>query len=133
VLHANAVLTPHQRLRRARQIVEEKWPPAKAAGGFGAARKTADMWAERCRTLGKAGMLDRSNRPHSSANKTDVATTKRIESLRLRKRWGAVRLAAETGVRPPPRGVVLRRCMISRRSPLKCRERRVVRYEHAAP
>jgi hypothetical protein len=36
--------------------------------------------------------------------------TKRIVSLRLRKRWGAVRLAAETGVSPSTAGAVLRRC-----------------------
>jgi hypothetical protein len=95
--------------------------------------KTADRWAERYRLQGKAGMVDRSSRPHSSPAKTYPMTTKRIVSLRLRKRWGPVRIAAETGVAPSTAGAVLRRCGISRLSRLERRERQVVRYEHAAP
>ena len=49
---------------------------------------------------------------------TDATTTKRIVSLRLRKRWGAVRLAAATGVAPSTAGTVLRRCRINRLSRL---------------
>jgi transposase InsO family protein len=116
----------------ARFIVEEKWPTVRAAEAFGVAWKTADKWAQRYKAEGKSGMADRSSRPHSSPAKTDPATTKRIVSLRLRKRWGAVRLAAETGVAPSTAGAVLRRCRISRRSRLERREQ-VVRYERAAP
>jgi transposase InsO family protein len=133
VLHANAALTPRQRLRLARLVVEENWKVAHAARFFGVAWKTADRWAERYRTLGKAGMVDRSSRPHSSPARTDPATTKRIVSLRLRKRWGAVRLAAATGVAPSTAGAVLRRCRISRLSRLDRIERQVIRYEHPAP
>jgi transposase InsO family protein len=114
-------------------IVEEKWPTVRAAEAFGVAWKTADKWVERYKAEGKAGMTDRSSRPHSSPAKTDPATTKRIVSLRLRKRWGAVRLAAETGVAPSTAGAVLRRCRINRRSRLDRRERQIVRYEHPAP
>jgi transposase InsO family protein len=60
-------------------------------------------------------------------------TTQRIVSLRLRKRWVAIRLAAETGVAPSTAGAVLRRCRISRLSRLERREQQVVRYEHPAP
>jgi transposase InsO family protein len=134
VLHANAVLTPRQRLRLARLVVEENWPKSRAAEAFGVAWTTADRWAERYKAEGKAGMTDRSSRPHSSPAKTGPATTKRIVSLRLRKRWGAVRLAAETGVPPSTAGAVLRRCRISRLSRLERRERPpAARYEHAAP
>jgi transposase InsO family protein len=133
VLHANAALTPRQRLRLARLVVEENWNVAHAARFFGVAWKTADRWAERYRTQGKAGMVDRSSRPHSSPAKTDPATTKRIVSLRLRKRWGAVRLAAETGVAASTAGAVLRRCRISRLSRLDRIERQVIRYEHPGP
>jgi transposase InsO family protein len=133
VLHANAVLTPRQRLRLARLIVEDNWPIARAAEAFGVGWKTADKWADRYRAEGKAGMADRSSRPHSSPAKTSPSVTKRIVSLRLRKRWGAVRLAAETGVAPSTAGAVLRRCRISRLSRLERREQHVVRYEHAAP
>jgi transposase InsO family protein len=133
VLHANAALTPRQRLRLARLIVEENWKVAHAARFFGVAWNTANRWAERYRAQGKAGMVDRSSRPHSSPTKTDPVTTKRIVSLRLRKRWGAVRLAAATGVAPSTAGAVLRRCRIGRLSRLDRIERQVVRYEHPAP
>lgn len=133
MLHANAALTPRQRLRMARLVIEEGWPKARAAEFLGVAWKTADRWAERYRVLGAAGMVDRSSRPHSSPGRTDPPTTKRIVSLRLRKRWGAVRLAAETGVAPSTAGAVLRRCGISRLSRLERREHQVVRCEHAAP
>ncbi|MGY1698045.1 IS481 family transposase, partial [Geodermatophilus sp. SYSU D00814] len=75
----------------------------------------------------------RSSRPHTSPTKTDPATTKRIVSLRLRKRWGAHRLAAETGVAPSTAGAVLRRCRIHRLARLDRRQRAVTRYEHPAP
>jgi hypothetical protein len=78
-------------------------------------------------------MADRSSRPHTSPATTDQATMKRIVSLRLRKRWGAVRLAAETGVASSTAAAVLRRCQISRLSKLERREHTVVRYEHPAP
>jgi hypothetical protein len=41
MLHANAVLTPRQRLRLARLVVEEEWPIAQAAESFGVGWKTA--------------------------------------------------------------------------------------------
>ena len=108
MLHANAALTPRQRLRLARLVVEEGWPKSRAAEFFGVSWKTADRWAERYRVAGRAGMADRSSRPHSSPAKTGPARTKRIVSLRLRKRWGVVRLAAETGVAASTAGAVLR-------------------------
>jgi transposase InsO family protein len=117
----------------ARLVVEENWKVAHAARFFGVAWKTADRWAERYRTEGKAGMVDRSSRPHSSPAKTAPKTTKRIVSLRLRKRWGAVRLAAATGVAPSTAGAVLRRCRVSRLSRLDRIEREVIRYERPAP
>lgn len=133
MLHAHAALTPRQRLRLARLVVEQNWPKARAAEFFRVAWTTADRWAERYRTEGKAGMVDRTSRPHTSPAKTDVATAKRVVSLRLRKRWGAARLAAETGVAPSTAGAVLRRCGLSRLSRLERRDRQLVRYEHAVP
>ncbi|WP_089337691.1 leucine zipper domain-containing protein [Blastococcus mobilis] len=80
MLHADAVLTPRQRLRLAWLILEEKWPVARAADSFGVGWKTAAKWAARYRAEGQAGMADRSSRPHSSPAKTGPATTKRIMS-----------------------------------------------------
>jgi transposase InsO family protein len=133
VLHANAALTPRQRLRLARLVVEEGWPVVRAAEFFGVSWPTAARWSGRYRVEGAAGMADRCSRPRCSPGKTGPATTQRIVSLRLRKRWGPVRLAAETGVAPSTAGAVLRRCGISQLARLDRRERQVVRYEHPAP
>jgi transposase InsO family protein len=114
-------------------VVEEGWPVVRAAEFFGVSWPTASRWAGRYRAEGAAGMADRSSRPHVSRGKTDQATTKRIVSLRLRKRWGPVRLAAETAVAPSTAGAVLRRCGVSRLSQLDRREHTVIRYEHPAP
>ena len=40
--HANAALTPKHRLRLARLIVEEGWPPSRAAEFFNVSWRTAD-------------------------------------------------------------------------------------------
>ena len=45
MLHANAALTPAQRLKLARLIVEEGWPTAWAAKFFTVSWKTVDRWA----------------------------------------------------------------------------------------
>jgi transposase len=58
VLHAPAVLTPRQRLRLARLVVEERWPKSRAGELFGVSWRTADRWAERYRVAGRAGMAD---------------------------------------------------------------------------
>ena len=133
MLHANAALTPRQRLRLGRLVVEEGWPVARAAEFFGVSWPTANRWATRFRYEGAAGMVDRSSRPRSNPHKTGPWVTRRIVSLRLRKRWGPVRLAAETDVAASTAGAILRRCHISRLSRLDRIERPVVRYEHAAP
>ena len=109
MLHANAALTPRQRLRLGRLVVEDGWPVAHAARFFGVAWTTAKRWADRYRTEGKAGMGDRSSRPHACPTTTSPKVTQRIVSLRLRKRWGPVRLGAETGIAPSTAGAVLRR------------------------
>ncbi len=52
MLHANAALTPRQRLRLARLVVEEGWPVVRAAEFFGVSWPTAARWAARYRSEG---------------------------------------------------------------------------------
>jgi transposase-like protein len=68
VPHANAALTPVARLRLAQLIVEDRRTVSTAAKMFMVSPRTARKWADRYRAEGKAGMLDRSSRPHSSPN-----------------------------------------------------------------
>ena len=130
--HANAALTPRARLTVARLVVDQGVPIAEVAARFQCSWPTVKRWSERYR----AGqpMSDRSSRPRTSPTKTCPVTTKRIVSLRLRKRLGPVQLAALTGVAPSTAHQVLVRCRLNR---LKHVDRAtgepVRRYEHPHP
>lgn len=50
--HANAALTPRQRLRLAQKIVDEEWTIAAAADYFRVSGPTAKKWALRYLELG---------------------------------------------------------------------------------
>ncbi|MGY1896892.1 leucine zipper domain-containing protein, partial [Nocardia gipuzkoensis] len=64
--HRNAPLSELGRLRLARCVVEDGWPLRRAAERFQVSPTTAKRWADRYRTVGTAGMSDRSSRPHRS-------------------------------------------------------------------
>jgi transposase InsO family protein len=134
VSHANAALTPRARLRLARLIVEDRWTPSTAAKMFMVSPRTARKWAERYRAEGKAGMLDRSSRPHSSPNKTPEHVKRQIVRLRWRRRLGPVQIAGELGIPASTAHAVLVRCRINRLSYIDrvtCEPIR--RYEHPYP
>jgi len=130
--HANAALTPRARLSVARLVVDRGVPIAEVAARFQCAWTTVKRWAERYR----AGepMTDRSSRPWTSPTKTCPAVTKRIVSLRLRKRVGPVQLAAFTGVAPSTAHQVLVRCRLNRLTHVdRATGEPVRRYEHPHP
>jgi len=132
VSHANAALTPRARLRVGQLVVDQQVPIMEVAARFQCSWPTVKRWADRY----AAGdpMTDRSSRPHSSPAKTSPATTKRIVSLRLRKRLGPVQLAAMTGVAPSTAHRVLVRCRLSRLSHVdRATGEPVRRYEHERP
>jgi len=83
VSHANAALTPRQRLRIALLIIDEGWTIAAAADYFRVSWPTAAKWARRYVELGEAGMADRSSRPHTHPNKTPQHLVKKIVHLRM--------------------------------------------------
>jgi transposase len=62
-LHGNAELSLNKRRVLARRIVEEGWPPAKAARSAEVTARTARKWADRYREEGEAGLLDRPSAP----------------------------------------------------------------------
>src|SRR6186997_1662916 len=80
--HANAALTPRHRLRLARLIVEDGWPPSRAAEFFNVSWRTADKWAQRYRAEGADGMNDRSSARHTQHAKTPAPTVRKIVHLR---------------------------------------------------
>jgi transposase len=92
--HANAALTPRQRLRAARLIVDQGWPVAQAAKAFNCAWPTANRWAERYAAMGEAG---NSSRPHRFPNRTSPELVRKIVRLRCWKRLGPVQIGATVG------------------------------------
>jgi transposase InsO family protein len=115
-------------------IVEDRWTPATAAKMFLVSPGTARKWADRYRAEGRAGMLDRSSRPHSSPNKTPEHVKRQIVGLRWRRRLGPVQIAGELGIPASTAHAVLVRCRINRLSYIDrvtCEPIR--RYEHPYP
>ena len=130
--HANAALTLRARLRVAQLVVDQGVPIAEVAARFQCSWPTVKRWADRY-AAGEP-MSDRSSRPHTMPAKTCPATTKRIVSLRLRKRLGPVQLAARVGVAPSTVHRVLTRCHLNRLSHVdRATGEPVRRYEHPHP
>lgn len=132
MVHANAALTPRARLTVARLVVDQMVPIAEVAARFQCSWPTVKRWADRY--AAGHSMQDRSSRPRRMPAKTDAATTRRIVSLRLRKRLGPVQLAALTGVAPSTAHRVLTRCGLNRLTHVdRATGEPVRRYEHDQP
>ena len=134
VSHANAALTPRARLRLARLIVDHGWPIARAAERYDVSWPTAKRWADRYRTLGEAGMVDASSRPHTSPNRTPAPVVRKIVHLRWKQRLGPVAIADRVGLAPSTVHAVLVRCRLNRLSHVdRVTGEPVRRYEHDQP
>lgn len=132
--HANAALTPRARLRLARLIVDDGWPPSVAAKMFMVSSVTARKWAARFRAEGVSGMQDRSSRPRSMPSKTPLLVVKQIVKARWRRRLGPVQIAGELDLPPSTVHAVLVRCRINRLSRIdRVTGEPIRRYEHDHP
>ena len=132
--HANAALTPIQRLRVARLIVDDGWPVAHAAVFFHVAWPTAKRWADRYEAMGAEGMADRSSRPHRSPSKTPPGLVRKIVHLRWKKRLGPVGIAGRLGMPASTVHAVLVRCRLNRLRHVDVRTGEPIRrYEHEYP
>ena len=132
--HANAPLTELGRLRLARCVVDDRWPPRRAAERFQVSVRTARRWAGRYRDHGEAGMVDRSSRPHHSPHRTPTRTERRIIKVRVLRRWGPARIAYLLGLNPSTVHRVLTRYRLARLAHLDRATGRVIRrYEHPNP
>jgi transposase InsO family protein len=114
--HANAALTPKHRLWLARLIVEDGWPPSRAAEFFNVTWRTADKWAKRYRAEGIAGMGDRSSARHTQHAKTPAPVVRNIVHLRWKQRLGPIQIAAKLGMPASTVHAVLTRCRLNRLS-----------------
>ena len=92
------------------------WRQAHIAAAMGISRKCVRTWITRYEAEGKAGLQDRSSRPHTSPTRTAAAVEDRIIELRSRERRGPAWLGAELGV--PARTVA--RVLVRRGQPRLC-------------
>jgi hypothetical protein len=112
--HGNAALTPRQRLRLARYIVEEGHSRSAAAEFFHVDYATAKKWALRYEAEGPAGMNDRSSARRTQHAKTPQPVVRKIVHLRIRQHLGPVGIAAKLGMPASTVHAVLVRCRINR-------------------
>lgn len=132
--HANAALTPVQRARVGRLVVEEGWSVAAAARFFRISWPTAAKWAQRYAVMGRAGMEDWSSRPHRQPTKTPRPLVRKIVHARLRRRVGPVEIASLTGVPASTVHAILVRCHLNRLSHIDVATGEPARrYEHPHP
>jgi transposase InsO family protein len=81
-LHGNAALTPNQRLRLARRVVEQGWSLTSAAAAAEVSERTARKWVDRYRSEGEAGLVDRSSAPKTQPGATPDDRIEAIAALR---------------------------------------------------
>ena len=134
MVHANAALTPRQRLRLAHLIVDRGWTPAQAGEFFHVNWHTADKWAKRYCAEGPAGMQDRSSARHSQHAKTPAPVVRKIVHLRWKQRLGPVQIGARLGVPASTVHAVLVRCQLNRLSHIdRVTGEPARRYERSRP
>jgi transposase InsO family protein len=134
MVHANAALTPRQRLRLACLVVEQGWTPARAAEFFHVNWRTADKWAKRYKAEGPAGMNDRSSARHTQHAKTPAPVVRKIVHLRWKQRLGPIPIGAKLGVPPSTVHAVLMRCRLNRLSHIdRVTGEPARRYERSRP
>jgi transposase InsO family protein len=96
--HPNAPLTPEGRRRMVACVLERGWTVEATAERFQVDAKTVRKWRDRFLAEGVSGLLDRSSRPHRSPNRAHRARRRQVIRLRVRRRWGADRIAYEVGL-----------------------------------
>ena len=129
-VHQNATLTPGGRALLVERV-EAGEPVRAVAAEMGVSRKTAYKWRKRYREEGKAGLEDRSSRPHRSPSRLPRHRRRQIERLR-RKRWSTPRIARELGIPLSTVGAECRRLGLGRLPSLEPPVP-VIRYERDRP
>ncbi|UOY02467.1 IS481 family transposase [Blastococcus sp. PRF04-17] len=138
--HANARTTVYARkLIVARVLAGHR--PGEVAKQLGISRQTVYKWVRRFRAEGRAGLADRSSRPHRMPRRISVAATAAIVAARRAHHAGPVRLAAILGVAASTIGAVLARAGMPRLADvdrltgelLRGRRHSDRRYEHEHP
>ncbi|MBM0126735.1 helix-turn-helix domain-containing protein [Pimelobacter simplex] len=116
-------------------IVEDGWPPSRAAAFYNVSWRTAAKWAQRyCCDEGLAGMTDRSSARLTQHAKTPQPTVHRIVRLRRKQRLGPVEIGARLGVPASTVHAALVMCRLNRLSHIdRVTGEPARRYERSRP
>jgi len=118
----------------ARLVVDDGWPPSRAAEFFHVSWRTAAKWAQRYREEGAAAMADRSSARYTQHAKTSQPLVRKIVHLRWKQRLGPVQIGARVGVPASTVHAVLVRCQLNRLSHIdRVTGEPARRYERSRP
>jgi transposase InsO family protein len=130
-LHGNARTCLHSRLLIVERVVDKHWTVSSAADAAGVSKRTAAKWLARYRAEGRAGLVDRSSRPHRSPRLTSPERVRVIELLR-RLRMTAAEIAEVLQMPLSTISAILKRIGLGKRSRLEPLEP-PNRYEYSRP
>ena len=131
--HPRAKLTVAGRRLLVERVLEQGWPPARAAEAQGVSVATVYKWLRRWRAEGLAGLADRSCRPHSSPRRLPAARERAILAYRAAHRVGPHRIGWALGEAHSTVHAVLRRHQAPRLWELDRPTGQVVRYQRQRP
>lgn len=129
--HKNARLAFAGRVCLVERVLGDQWTVGSAAAAFGISPQSVRKWLRRYRADGRAGLADRTSRPHRSPRRLSARLEHRIARLRAHRKSGPA-IADALGLPLSTVGDVLRRLGLGRLPPLIPRPA-IVRYERAHP
>lgn len=129
--HKNARLAFAGRVCLVDRVLNELWRGVDAARAFALSDRSVRKWVRRFEREGKAGLTDRSSRPHRSPRKLSAQLENRIKRLREERKSGP-EIADALALPLSTVGDVLRRLGMGKLPPLFPRPP-TVRYERESP
>jgi transposase InsO family protein len=133
VAHPRAKLTVAGRRLLVERVLEQGWPPARAAEAQGVSLATAYKWLRRWRAEGQAGLADRSSRPHRCPRRLSATREQAILAYRAAWRVGPHRIGWALGEAHSTVHQVLVRHQVPRLGELDRPTGQVVRYQRQRP
>ena len=131
--HPRAKLTVAGRRLLIERVLDQGWPPVRAAEAQGVSVATAYKWLRRWRAEGQAGLTDRSCRPHTSPRQLSAAREQAILAYRAAHRVGPHRIGWALGEAHSTVHAVLARHQVPRLWELDRPTGQVVRYQRQQP
>src|SRR5215212_6820640 len=131
--HPRAKLTVAGRRLLVQRVLEQGWPPARAAEAQGVSLATAYKWVRRWQADGMVGLADRSSRPRRCPRQLPAAREQAILAYRVAHRVGPHRIGWALSEAHSTVHAVLARHQVPRLGELDRPTGQVVRYQRQRP